>query len=216
LGLVHDPADLYHLTAGDLLELKGFKGQLAGKVVGAIASSRERGFARVLYAVGIPHVGGQTAGVLVRHYPSLGQLAAAGTEDISRIEGIGPVIGRAVYDFLREPRNRDLLQRLAAAGLKMAAEVSETEGLDVEPAAPQTVSGKTFVLTGTLPTLSREQAAALIERHGGRVTGSVSRKTDFVVVGEAAGTKLSKAKELGVPLLEEAGLLALLRGAKPA
>lgn len=215
LGLVRDPADLYRLAVGDLLELKGFKKQLAGKVIAAIASSRERGFARVLYAVGIPHVGVQTAELLVSRYPSLAQLAAAEAEDISGIEGIGPIIGRAVHDFLHDPRNQDLLQRLAASGLKLAVSADAAHGPETVPAAPQTAEGLTFVLTGTLPTMSREQAAELIERHGGRVTGSVSRRTDYVVVGDAAGSKLAKAQELGLSLLEEAELRALLEGATP-
>lgn len=216
MGLVRDPADLYLLSAVDLLGLKGFKEQLAGKVIAAIAASRERGFARVLYALGIPHVGGQTAELLVSRYPSLDQLNAAGAEDISRIEGIGPVIGCAVHGFLREPRNQDLLRRLAAAGLKLATDADAIGGRATEPAVAQTVAGMTFALTGTLPTLSREEATALIESRGGRVTGAVSRKTDFVVVGDAAGSKLTKAQKLGLPLLEEGALRALLRGTTPA
>ena len=205
LGLVRDPADLYRLTFDDLIALEGFKDRLAGKVLVSIETSKRRPFARVLFALGIPHIGHETAQLLARRFPSVKALAAAAVEEIAQVEGIGPILAQSVAAFFAEPRNRELVGRLAEAGVRLAEEAPS-----VPAAGP--LSGATFVLTGTLPGLSREEATARIETAGGKVTGSVSGKTDYVVVGEAAGSKLDKAKRLGTKLLDEDGLRALLGG----
>jgi DNA ligase (NAD+) len=160
--------------------------------------------------LGIQHVGGENADLLVRRFGSMAALREASVEEISGTPGIGPVIAESVWDFFRDPRNTDLVDRLAAAGVTMElpeAEMGEGAGRAAGPLA-----GKSLVLTGTLPSLSRQRATDLIVAAGGKVSGSVSAKTDYVVVGEEAGSKLDKARQLGVPLLEEAELLALLKG----
>lgn len=207
LGLVRDPADLYRLRFEDLIGLEGFQEKAARKVLAAIEASKDRPFERVLFALGIPHVGGQTAALIARRFPSLAELRAAEAEDIAAVEGVGPVIAESVAGFFRDPRNADLVDRLAAAGVRMEAERRAAPS----PAGP--LAGKTFVLTGTLPTLSRDEATRLIEGAGGRVVGSVSAKTDYVVVGASPGSKLAKAEKLGVALVDEAGLRRLLGGA---
>lgn len=202
-GLVRDPGDLYRLTFADLIALEGFKERLANKVLASIESSKQRPFARTLFALGIPHIGYETAQLLARRFASMEALEAATVEEIAQVEGIGPILAQSVAAYFAERRNRELVDRLAAAGVRMAGERSP-------PSTEGPLSGMTFVLTGSLPTLSREEATGLIERAGGKVTGSVSGKTDYVVVGEAPGTKLEKAEKLGVPTLDEAGLRSLL------
>jgi DNA ligase (NAD+) len=184
----------------------------AANMISAIEASKKRPFARVLWALGIPHVGGENAELLARRFRGMEALRQASKEEIGETPGIGPVIADSVWSFFRDPGNADLVDRLAAAGLTMelpetaagAAGEGEGAGLAAGPLA-----GKTLVLTGTLPTLSRQEATDLIVAAGGRVTGSVSAKTDYVVVGEEAGSKLAKAQELGIDLLDEAGLRAL-------
>ncbi|MBC7294161.1 MAG: NAD-dependent DNA ligase LigA, partial [Thermoleophilia bacterium] len=155
---------------------------------------------------GIPHVGSETAELLAQRFRSMDRLRAATVEEISATPGIGPVIAQSVWQFLHDERNVRLIEKLAAAGVTMAAEEEPAEQ------RPRPLSGKTFVLTGTLPSLSRQEATALIEAAGGRVTSSVSGKTDYVVVGSDPGSKLAKAQELGVQLLDEDGLRRLLAG----
>ena len=204
LGLVHDPTDLYHLRAEQLLELSGFKERMAAKVVASIDGSRQRPFPRVLFALGIPHVGYETADILVRAFPDLERLRAASADELSGVAGIGPIIGRAIADYFADGRNQELVARLVEAGLQTAA----AEGVGAQVDGP--FRGLTFVLTGTLPTLSRERATELIETAGGNVTGSVSGKTAYVLVGEEPGSKLAKAQRLGVPTIDEEGLRRLL------
>lgn len=226
LGLVRDPADLYRLRHEDLISLEGFQERSAGKVLAAIESSKGRPFDRVVFALGIPHVGGQVAGWLVERLPSMEMLRAASAEAMGQGEGIGPIIAESVGAWFAEPRNIDLVERLAAAGVRMEAEPrpagvarqvsgdsaagGRMTGADADAPVARPLSGKTFVLTGTLPTLGRDEATALIEAAGGRVTGSVSSKTDYVVAGGSAGSKLAKAEKLGVPLLDEEGLRRLV------
>jgi DNA ligase (NAD+) len=204
LGLVCDPADLYRLRAEQLLELSGFKERMAAKMVASIEGSTQRPFPRVLFALGIPHVGNETADVLVRAFPTLDRLRGASVDELSGVPGIGPIIGRAVADYFADARNQDLVGRLVGAGLQTAA-----AGGAATPAEGP-LQGLTFVLTGTLPTLSRDQVTELIERAGGNVTGSVSGRTDYVVVGEEPGSKVAKAQKLGVPALDEEGLRRML------
>jgi DNA ligase (NAD+) len=204
-GLVHDVADLYALTMADLLPLEGFAEKKAQNLLDAIAASRARPFERVLTALGISGVGSTVAALLIEHFPSMDALMSASQEEIDAIPGMGPQTSAAIIDFFADPRNRALIEKLRAAGLRMAQE--EAAG-----AEPQTLAGMAFVLTGTLPTLSREEASDLIHAHGGRVSGSVSARTSYVVVGEAPGSKVQKAQELGIPTLDEDGLLALIEG----
>ncbi len=221
LGLIRDAADLYQLEAAQLAALlkgsektrKNQEPKLPGNIVRAIDASKGRPLARVLWALGILHVGGENAELLVRRFRSMAALREAPKEAISETPGIGPVIAESVWTFFADPRNADLVDRLAAAGVTMELPASEEAG-EGEGAgrAAGPLAGKTVVLTGTLPTLSRQQTTDLIVAAGGRVTGSVSAKTDYVVVGEEPGTKLAKARDLGVELLDEPGLLSLLDG----
>jgi DNA ligase (NAD+) len=204
LGLISDAADLYLLDVDRLAGLERLGAKSAAKVVGAIRASKERSPARVLWALGIPHVGAENADILMRHFGSIYALSQASTEEISDTPGIGSVIAAGVREYFADPRNQDLMDRLETAGLMIS--VGE------EPSTTAAETGaKTFVITGTLPSLTRQQATELIQQAGGRVTDSVSSKTDYVVAGESPGSKLAKAEKLGVPILDEPALLRLLQ-----
>jgi DNA ligase (NAD+) len=177
-------------------------------VIGAIDESRRRPFARVLFALGIRHVGSVTAQALVERYPSMEGLMAASAEDLAEVPGIGAVVAEAVEQFLGDAHNRETVDKLRAAGVRLVEEAPARR------AGPLT--GKTLVLTGKLPTLTRGQAQGLIEAAGGRVSGSVSRATDYVVAGEDAGSKLTKAQALGVRVVDEDGLHELLGSGEDA
>ncbi|HEX7241577.1 MAG TPA: NAD-dependent DNA ligase LigA [Longimicrobiaceae bacterium] len=198
-GLVRDVADVYALTEAQLLELEGFKEKSAGNLLAGIAESKDRGLARLLFALGVRHVGESAAELLARHFGSMDRLAAASADEIEAVHGIGRTTAEALAAFFAEPRNLEVVEKLRAAGLRMTEE-------QVKPAEGP-LTGLTFVITGTLPTLSRNEATAVIEGAGGRVTGSVTKKTDFLVAGEDAGSKLQKARDLGVAVLTEAELL---------
>ncbi len=203
-GLAQDPADLYYLKREDLLKLEGFAEKSADNLLAAIEASKERPLAQVIAALGIRGVGGTVAQLLARHYRSLDELAAAGREELEAIEGLGPHTAGAIVEWFANPRNREFIEKLRRAGVKLEQEA---------PAAPieGPLVGLTFVITGTLPTMSREEATRLIEQHGGRVTGSVSHRTDYLVVGEApGGTKYRRAQQLGVPMIDEAQLLKMI------
>jgi DNA ligase (NAD+) len=204
LGLVRDPADLYRLRTEDLLPLEGFQEKSARKTLDAIEASKQRSLSRVLFALGIPHVGGQTAELLAERFRSITALRGVSAEEIAAIEGIGPIVAESVHAFFRDPRVIDFVERLAAAGVRTEEE-GEASARDTGP-----LSGKTFVLTGTLPTLTREQATELIEAAGGRIVSSVSGRTDYVVVGDSPGSKLARARTLGVAELDEAALEGLV------
>ncbi len=204
-GLVHDIADLYTLTKADLLSLEGFADKKADNILLAIDDSRSRSLARLITALGIRGVGEVAAGDLATVYANLEQLSRASLEDLQMIEGIGPNIAQAIVDWFARPANEQIIQKLFAAGVWPHAQASST----ARPASAQTLAGMTFVITGALPTLSREAAKELIERFDGRVTDSVSKKTTYLVLGENPGSKLSKAQSLGVPILDEPGLLRL-------
>jgi DNA ligase (NAD+) len=199
VGLIRDVADLYQLTVEQLVQLDRFATQSAEQLVRAIDASRQRPLSLLLFGLGIRHVGKTVAQLLARRFGSMDALMRADADAINAVPGIGAAIAEAVVHFFQEPRNRDLVERLRRAGLAF------TEAQAVAADGP--LAGQTYVLTGTLPTLSRTQAAELIERAGGRVAGSVSRKTDAVVAGEDPGSKLDKAKELGVQVIDEAELL---------
>jgi DNA ligase (NAD+) len=206
-GLVHSVADLYGLRVEDLLPLERMGPQLAQKLVGAIAASQTRPWAAVLYGLGIRHVGTVNAKTLAQHFPSVESLAAAPSDRLASIDGIGPEIAQAVSQWFANPANQTLIERLQQAGLTLAS-----SGPTAATAA-QPLAGKTFVLTGTLPHLSRPQATAKIEAAGGKVVSSVSQVTDYVVAGEKAGSKLTKAEKLGLTILDETALLNLMRAA---
>jgi DNA ligase (NAD+) len=199
-GLVRDFADLHALTAADLLQLEGFADLSARNLLAAIDVSRTRPLSRLLFALGVRHVGAHAAQVLARHFRTLDRLQEATDADLARVHGIGATTATALAAFLAEPRNRQLLDRLRAAGV--------TTEEPVERAEQSTLEGLTFVVTGT-HSLSRKELTELIERHGGRVTGSVSRTTDYLVAGESPGSKLERARELGVRTITEPELLAL-------
>jgi len=199
-GLIHDVADLYRLTTDQLQGLEGFAAKSARLLVDAIAATKTQPLSVVLYALGIRHVGAQGAKLLARQFVSMPALASAPAESIGGIRGIGPAIAEAVWHFFQEPRNAGLIARLASAGLTMVEPV--TAG-----AEGGRLAGQTYVVTGTLPTLSRRAATDLITSAGGHVASSVSRQTTAVVAGADAGSKLDRARALGVPVIDEAELL---------
>jgi DNA ligase (NAD+) len=202
--LVSDVADLYGLRQEDLLALEGFAEKKAENLLRAIEASRQRSLARLILALGIRGVGEVAAADIAATFRDLETLGKASSDDLQTIEGIGPSIAEAVVDWFGRPRNRRLLDKLRKAGVWPAA-----EGAPV-PKGAQTLAGLTFVITGTLPTLTRGQTKALIQAHGGKVSESISRNTDFLVAGEAAGSKLEKARELGVKVVDEAALQRLI------
>jgi DNA ligase (NAD+) len=165
---------------------------------------------RVLAALGIRGVGEVVAQTLIEHFGSIDALANVRIEDFEGVTGIGPILAQNVVDWFGGPHNRQVVEKLRAAGVRLAEEPSAAK-----PAGPQPLAGLTFVITGTLPTYSREHAAELIKSAGGKVTGSVSAKTSYLLAGEAPGGKLDKARKLGVPVIEEAALLEMLEKAPP-
>ncbi len=202
-GLIASIADLYDLSAPQIaaLERKGEKS--AAKLVAAIEQSKGRGLARLLYGFGIRHIGERSARQLAEAFGSMDRLRQATFEELTAVPDVGEEMAQSVLAFFSHRQTQSQLARLAAAGVDMTQEQTVKEAA---------LLGKTFVLTGTLPTLTREQAKALIEQKGGKVTGSVSKKTSYVVVGEDAGSKLVRAQELQIPLLDEAALMNLLGG----
>ena len=198
---VGSPADLYDITAEQLTELDRFGKKSAENLVAAIQKSKENDLSKLLFALGIPHIGAKAAKTLSETFKSMDALIAADAEQIAAIDGFGGIMAEEVYAFFKKPSALELIERLKAAGVNMIGEstVSDTRFL-----------GKTFVLTGTLPTLSRKEASELIEKSGGKVSGSVSKKTSYVVAGEEAGSKLTKAQTLGITILSEADLLAMI------
>jgi len=205
-NLVHSAADLYDLTAERLMSLERMGKKLAEKLVSAIAQSKNQPYSRVLYGLGIRHVGSVNAQLLTERFANVEELAAVSAAAIEGVYGIGPEIAQSVSQWFRVPANQSLIARLKTAGLQLHSEVKSQNIADIN----LQLAGKTFVLTGTLPTLKRDEAKNLIVKAGGKVTSSVSAKTNYVVVGEDAGSKLEKAQSLGVELLSEAELLELL------
>lgn len=202
--LVRDAADLYHLTAAQLVELDRFAAKSAEQLVEAIAASKAQPLSRLLFALGIANIGETAARQIARHFCTMDAIAAATTDDVLAIHGIGEILAESLVSWFRDEKARNLVWRLAEAGLTMA----EPKAADAGTA----FAGQTVVITGTLPTLSREEATALVEANGGRVSSSVSKKTGFVVVGEDAGSKLEKARQLGVETIDESELLRRARG----
>jgi DNA ligase (NAD+) len=205
-GLIRDPADIYDLTAEQLMELEGFGEVSASNLIGAIDASRNRPFPLVLFALGLPGVGYVTAQALAEHFGSIDALMDADTEAIEEVEGVGPILAEQIREELSEEPTQELIRRLRERGLRF--ELAEED----RRVAGGPLDGKTLVITGTLPDLSREQASQMIKRAGGKVTNSVSKKTDYVVAGDNPGTKLAKAEELGTEIVDEDGLRRLLGG----
>lgn len=203
--LVSDFADLYYLAErrDELVALERMGEKSADNLLGQIEASKTAGFARLLYGLGIRHVGERTAQILAGHYGSMDKLARASVEELAEIYEIGETVASAVREWFDQPRNRRLLSRLAAAGVQMESAKDEF------PEVARVFEGKQFVLTGTLPTMKRDEAKAFIEARGGRVNSSVSKKTDFVVAGEEAGSKLDRARKLGIFVIDEATLLEM-------
>jgi DNA ligase (NAD+) len=199
---VKDVGDIYALTDEQIATLEGFKDRKIANLRKSIEASKTRPLARLLTGLGIRHVGGTVAEQLANHFGSLEALEAATEEDINAVDGIGQVIAHSVYEFFRQPRNRAVLDKLKDAGLRTADErkaVRQTE-----------LTGKVIVMTGGLNAMSRDEARDALKEAGAKVTDSVSKKTDLVVVGESPGSKADKAVSLGVPTIDEKELLRLL------
>jgi DNA ligase (NAD+) len=202
-GLCKNVADLYDLDAEQLATLPRMGEKSVQNVLGEIEKSKARGLARVLAALGIRYVGGQNAALLAGDFGTIDALAAATRDELEATEGIGPQIAESVAFFFDQAPNRAVIERLRERGLDLTA--------PLRPKEPQgKLAGKTFVLTGTLPTLTRDEAAALVTEAGGKVSSAVSKKTDYVIAGDEAGSKLAKAQTLGITILDEAGLRALI------
>ncbi|KVW97836.1 NAD-dependent DNA ligase LigA [Thiobacillus denitrificans] len=202
-GLVHTPADVYGLTLETLAGLERMAEKSAANLLAAIETSKATTLARFIFALGIRNVGETTAKDLAKHFGLLDKLIAATEADLLAVRDVGPIVAQSIIQFFAEPHNLEAVNTLRAAG------VHWTESAGMQQSAG-ILAGKTLVLTGTLPTLARDAAKDMIEAAGGKMAGSVSKKTDYVVAGEEAGSKLAKAQELGVTILDEAGLLALL------
>jgi DNA ligase (NAD+) len=202
--LISSLADIYRLDAATLEGLERMGKKSAAKLLAELDKSRSNDVWRLLYGLGIRHVGERGAQVLVDHFGSIDEIAGASLEQLQQVREIGPVLAASVRSWFDEPANRELIEGFRRAGVKLTGERR------VAPAGPQPLAGKTFVLTGTLAALSREEAARQIEALGGKVTGSVSKKTSFVVVGTDAGSKLARAETLGVTMLDETAFLRLI------
>jgi DNA ligase (NAD+) len=201
-GLVTSVADLYDLKAEQIADLERMGPKSATNVIKNIDRSRYLAMPRVIAALGIRFVGERTAEFLAQHFGSLDKIAEASRDELMAAEEVGPKVAESIYTFFHEPRNQELLQRLKAANLSF--EYTARKKKD------GALGGLTIVLTGTLPTLSREEAKQRIEAAGGKVASAVSKKTSYVVAGNDAGTKLARAKELKIPVIDEAGLIEML------
>lgn len=201
-GMVSSPADLYALKIEQLAGLERMGEKSAGNLINAIEKSKQNDLHRLVYALGIPHIGAKAAQLLCAGFPSMERVMSAAVEELAEINGFGGVMAEEIVDFFSHSAARELVERLASLGVNMQAREREQAGSLLE--------GKTFVLTGTLPTLSRKEASDIIQRNGGKVTGSVSKKTSYVLAGEDPGSKLEKAESLGIPVLSEDELMAML------
>jgi len=201
-GLLKDVADIYDLKPEDVAALERMGEKSAENLMAAIERSKSKPFDRLIFALGIPYIGSTAAKILVRRFPSMDALRSATQEELEAVDGIGTIMARSIVEFFKDEKNLKLIDRLKKAGLTMHSEQpEEREGA---------LSGMTFVLTGTLPDLSRKEASDLIEKHGGKVSSSVSKNTSYVLAGENPGSKLDKAKKLGIPVIDEATLLKMI------
>ena len=202
-GLVRTAPDLYELKPEQLVSLERMGELSARNLTDAISRSKTAGLERLIYALGIRNIGEVAAAAMAARFGTLDGCIAATYDELCSIEDFGDITARCVLNFFSHPQNIELCRRLTAAGL-----VTESTAKK----ADDTLAGQTFVLTGTLPNMTRDEASALIKAHGGKVSGSVSKKTSYVVAGEEAGSKLTKARELGVAVIDEAALLSMLGG----
>jgi DNA ligase (NAD+) len=206
LGLIKDLADLYYLKPEDLLPLEGYGEKSVANLLASIEASKKQPLWRLITGLGIKHVGSTVAQLLTKHYASLDELMAASQAELEAIEGLGPHTAGSIVRYFSQERNRKLVEKLRKAGVRMTRLPEEAE-IEEGP-----LSGLTFVITGTLPTMSRDEATKFIEEHGGKVTSSVSRNTDYLLVGEnPGGTKYSRAQELGIPMIDEDGLKRMVK-----
>ncbi|MFG6469055.1 NAD-dependent DNA ligase LigA [Roseateles sp. BYS87W] len=205
-GIVTSLPGLYKLGVAKLAALDRMAEKSAQNIVDALEKSKTPTLARFLFSLGIRQVGETTAKDLARHFGTLDKLMGASVEQLLEVPDVGPIVAASIHTFFAQPHNREVVEQLLAAGVTPKESAGEADD------RPRPLLGKTLVLTGTLPTLSRDEAQALIEDAGGKVSGSVSKKTSYVIAGEEAGSKLEKARTLGVPVLDEAGLQALLQG----
>jgi DNA ligase (NAD+) len=204
-GLIKDIADIYFLEREELLKLEGFAEKKVDNLLTAVQASKQQPFERLLTGLGIRYVGSVVASLIVAEYPSIDALQQATQAELEAIEGVGPRIAESIVEWFSRSPNLALIEKFRRAGLTL--ETAEPEATTIA----QSLAGLTFVITGTLPTWTRDEARTFIEQHGGKVTGSVSNNTDYVVVGEKAGSKLDKAQRLGVSILDEERLRNLAR-----
>jgi DNA ligase (NAD+) len=204
-GLIVDVADLYDLTADKIESMERMGEKSADNLLKSLEVSKTRTLAQVVYALGIRLVGQNVAKVLARNFPTMELLKAASYDELVVIDEVGPKIAESAVSYFAQGRHIAFLDKLAAAGISMGSAVEQTEKPENTP-----FSGKTVVLTGTLPTLDRREATALIEQAGGKTSGSVSKKTDYVLAGESAGSKLTKAQDLGIAIIDEETFLKML------
>ena len=201
-GFVRVLPDLYKLGVAKLANLERMANKSASNLIASIESSKHTTLPRFIYALGIRHVGEATAKDLAAHFCSLDAIMSAGVEDLCEVADVGPIVAQSIHTFFGQPHNREVVEQLRAAGVHWSEKQSQRAG-------PKALAGMTFVLTGALPNLTRDEAKARIEANGGKVAGSVSKRTNYVVAGADAGSKLAKAQELGVSIVDEAGLLRL-------
>jgi DNA ligase (NAD+) len=201
-GLVKDVADLYALKEEEVAELERMAEKSAQNLLEEIEASKKNSLARLIYALGIQFVGERTGQLLAEHFSSLEELAAAKEEELEQVPEVGPKVAASIVEFFSEPSNRQLIKKLANAGVRPTTERREVKS--------DKLAGKTFVFTGTLVNRTREEAGAIVQQHGGKVSGAVSNKTNYVVVGTDPGSKYDKAKELGVTILDESEFEKLL------
>jgi len=199
--IIKTPADLYRLGFMSLVQLERMGEKSAQNLLASIEKSKKTTLARFIFALGIRHVGETTGKDLAQHFQSIDALITASYEQLLEVKDVGPTVAQSIIEFMAESHNREVIEALIASGIE--CQVDKKQIVDA-------VAGKTFVLTGTLPTLSREQAKDMLEKAGAKVAGSVSAKTDYVVAGADAGGKLEKAQQLGVAVIDEAQLLQLL------
>ena len=200
-GLVKSPADLYDLTKDQLLTLERMGEKSADNLLAALENSKQAGLARLLFAFGVRNIGQKGAQLICRRFSTWEELLAATQEDLASVDGVGGIMAQNLYEFLHRPETLAQMERLKAAGVDLTQS---------NQATGSALAGMTFVITGTLPTLSRKEAQTMIEQAGGKVTGSVSKKTNYLLAGEAAGSKLEKAQSLGIPVLSQEDLLSML------
>jgi DNA ligase (NAD+) len=203
--MVRGIADLYDLPARreELIALERMGAKSVDNLIAQIEASKQAGLGRLLYGLGIRHVGERTAQILAHHFCEIGKIREVSAEELAQVFEIGAVVAASIHDWFQEPRNLRLLDRLAAAGVQMEEPDAGASRVS------RVFEGKTFVLTGTLPSMKRDDAKSFIEQRGGRVASSVSKNTDYVVAGEEAGSKLTKAQELKIPILTETELISL-------